>query len=85
MAWIINHWEFEEVDETWFAASDKWADEMLSLPCKAFRLYGDDGNFYFQGLCTTFESDPFAPMDEYGVDFGCTEVRYWNGENWKRI
>ena len=40
-----------------------------------FRLYDDDGNCYFEGIAT--KDTDFAPLDDYGIAFGCTEIRYW--------
>lgn len=85
MAWYINDCRIEEMPDGWFTTSKVWTDEMLSSPVKAFRLYDGDGNIYFQGLCTTFDSDPFAPLDEYGIDYGCTEIRYHNGTEWVAV
>jgi len=38
-----------------------------------FRLLDDDDNIYFQGI--TNDTD-FAPLDDFGVAFGCTSLHY---------
>ena len=44
-----------------------------------FRLLDDDGEIYFYGYCKTCDDeDAFAPLDEYGAAFGCTEIQYLN-------
>ena len=45
----------------------------------AFRLLDDDGNLYFEGIGNDASSeDAFAPLDDYGEAFGCTEIRYFS-------
>ena len=40
-----------------------------------FRMYDDDGNLYYEGVCTELE---FDPLDDYGMpNAGCTYMKYW--------
>ena len=41
-----------------------------------FRLLDDDGIVYFYGRCTSDSS--FAPLDNYGSAYGCTDIQYKN-------
>ena len=42
-----------------------------------FRLLDDDGCVYFYGYSDDCSGeDAFAPLDEYGVNFGCTDIQY---------
>ncbi len=44
-----------------------------------FRLLDDDEEVYFYGYCTSCDDEEaFAPLDEYGVAYGCTEIQYRN-------
>lgn len=48
-----------------------------------WRLYDDDGTLYFEGFLFTKDpgsEDLFAPLDDYGEAFGCTEVRVLNNK-----
>jgi hypothetical protein len=39
-----------------------------------FKMYDDDGELYFEGLSTNDSS--FAPLDDFGIAFGCTAIHY---------
>ncbi|NBQ52014.1 MAG: hypothetical protein EBU49_00315 [Proteobacteria bacterium] len=44
-----------------------------------FRLYDDDGILYYQGRYFGLDGDEemaFGPLDDYGINAGCTELRY---------
>ncbi len=44
-----------------------------------FRLLDDDGNVYFHGKCITdFGEEAFAPLDDFGAAYGCTDIQYRN-------
>lgn len=44
-----------------------------------FRMYDDDKELCFEGYSSNDDSEAaFNPLDEYGVAFGCTEIRYLN-------
>jgi len=40
-----------------------------------FRLLDDDDLVYFYGFQST-KYDEFSPLDNYGVDYGCTTLQY---------
>jgi hypothetical protein len=41
-----------------------------------FRLLDDDGEIYFFGYMTPTQSEAlFAPLDEFGEAYGCTEIQ----------
>lgn len=40
-----------------------------------FRLLDGDRNIYFEGVAS--RSDSFAPLDFFGIDFGCTDLQYF--------
>ena len=48
-----------------------------------FRLYDDDGELCSQGISSNDSS--FAPLDEYGVDYGCTEIKYLTNGIWETL
>lgn len=39
----------------------------------AFKLYDDDGELYYEGVCT---DESFGPLDWARYDSGCTEIKY---------
>ncbi len=41
-----------------------------------FRCLDDEGNIYFGGVSNNDSS--FAPMDDYGADYGVTSIEYKN-------
>ena len=46
---------------------------------KKFRVCDDDGVWYFKGVSTTDNTErAFEPLDNLGVDYGCTYIEYWN-------
>jgi len=42
----------------------------------SFKLFDDDGIEYFKGLSST--KWDFQPLDEFGIGYGCTEIKYWD-------
>ena len=40
-----------------------------------FRLLDSDRNIYFEGLAT--KNDSFDPLDFLGIEFGCTDLQYF--------
>lgn len=46
----------------------------------SFRLLDADGGVYFHGLSD--DSSSFAPLDDYGVAFGCTDIEYLAAGRW---
>ena len=59
-------------------------DKRSNLP-HHFRLLDDDGEVYFQGKCDFDchdESDGFAPLDDFGITYGCTTIQYLDVKGW---
>ena len=58
----------------------KHADPALDdEDAERFKMYDDDGNLYFEGMLSANpDLDGFEPLDEFGITFGCTEIRYLN-------
>ena len=57
------------------------------FPTRKFRLLDDDGEVYFEGLITEAalngpEEESFAPLDDFGRGYGCTELQYREGGKW---
>lgn len=52
---------------------------------RLFQLLDDDGLVYFRGFQDPVNFDEFAPLDWYGVDYGCTELQYKDGPEWKTL
>lgn len=53
-----------------------------------FKLYDGDGILYFEGkLLDDPDLDGFEPLDSFGIDFGCTEIRYRDKKTgeWKTL
>jgi len=48
-----------------------------------FRLYDDDGELYYEGLCV--ENNSFYPLDEEQPNSGVTEIHYLNNGKWEQI
>lgn len=55
---------------------------------KRFRVLDDDGIPYFWGYATTNDDErAFQPLDEVGIDYGCTYIEYYNSETkeWEEL
>jgi hypothetical protein len=53
-----------------------------------FRLLDDDGHIYFYGEydgVNESEQKAFAPLDQWGEAFGCTELQYKENGEWKTL
>lgn len=54
-----------------------------------FRLLDDDGGIYFYGEYDGVDEDEdkaFAPLDEWGKAFGCTDLQYRSEDGkWKTL
>jgi hypothetical protein len=48
-----------------------------------FRLLDDDKETYFLGYCEKDSS--FAPLDDYGASYGCTEIQYKVNRRWTTL
>lgn len=42
----------------------------------AFKLLDADGIVYFRGLSN--KKWTFEPLDDFGISYGCTEIKYWS-------
>lgn len=51
-----------------------------------FRLLDDDGEVYFYGvMIPTNEEIIFAPLDEFGLDYGCTSIEVFENGKWEMV
>jgi hypothetical protein len=52
-----------------------------------FRMLDDDGNVYYEGICTDNESEnAFRPLDEFGEpNAGCTSIQYKMNGSWETL
>ena len=48
-----------------------------------FRVFDDDGILYAEGY--TDDSSSFKPLDYAMADWGCTEIKYLEGEEWETL
>jgi hypothetical protein len=62
-----------------FARLDE-STEKCTIP---FRLFDDDGELYFEGLGSN--SSSFAPLDNFGSGFGCTDIQYFENNKWESL
>jgi hypothetical protein len=46
-----------------------------------FRLFDGDGELYFEGIID--DDSSFDPIDDYGINFGCTSLKLWNPQKQK--
>lgn len=51
-------------------------------PTIKFRLLDDDGKVYFVGMMSAYS---FAPLDNFGAGYGCTELQYWEDGHWTTL
>lgn len=49
----------------------------------SFKMYDDDGNLYCEGYSN--ENNSFDPLDEFGSELGCTEIRYLKNGQYVRL
>lgn len=45
-----------------------------------FKMLDSDRKVYFKGLATS--TDSFAPLDDLGELYGCTDIKYFEGGRW---
>lgn len=87
--WIITKDfinEGEEFNRAMNSYSSENAKELLTDEnAHTFRMYDDDGELYYEGLCSDADSEEaFEPLDDFGEpDAGCTEIRYKNKQTQK--
>jgi hypothetical protein len=61
----------------------KWNEQKKNGEVTKFRLLDDDGEIYFYGEYDGLngsETKAFAPLDQWGAAFGCTELQFRNEE-----
>ena len=90
MAWIItvDHIEDGARVETFGPRTTELArDEIIDhVDATPFRMFDDDGILYYEGLMTTPDTDPFAPLDHFGApNAGCTMIELKTDGGWERV
>jgi hypothetical protein len=51
-----------------------------------FRLLDDDDNVYFKGVMEPTDTEAlFIPLDEFGVDYGCTSIQILDCGIWTTV
>lgn len=51
-----------------------------------FRLLDDDGETYFIGQMRPTQSERlFIPLDNFGVDYGCTSIEIFENGQWAAV
>lgn len=48
-----------------------------------FKIFDDDGILYIEGLSA--ENNSFEPLDEFGINYGCTEIHYFENGKFQRL
>ena len=66
----------DDCSRSWLKPADKGFDHF-------FRMLDDDGFVYFMGYCKNDSS--FAPLDDYGTEYGCTEIQYKVDRKWTTL
>ncbi len=64
------------VDENTVTFLKKGKSKLNKNYCYSFKLFDDDGIEYFKGLST--KKWGFQPLDEFGLAYGCSEIKYWD-------
>jgi hypothetical protein len=77
----------EEKSPKLYRSADFDAEKFDSQPTVKFRLRDDDKEVYFEGLMTSkalhgFDHAAFAPLDDLGAGYGCTELQYLEEGKW---
>tara|TARA_R110002074_G_C12422967_1_gene656085 strand:- start:784 stop:1080 length:297 start_codon:yes stop_codon:yes gene_type:complete len=81
---IITRWTAIVADNN---ISTRIKVERPSEFTRKFRLRDDDNNTYFYGFQDPMNFDEFAPLDEYGCGYGCTQLQYRedDSDKWKSL
>jgi hypothetical protein len=77
--YILTHSTFPE-DKEWIERELQQKTDRHIYP---FRLYDDDGELYYEGLCVANNS--FYPLDEEQPNSGVTEIHYLNNGKWEQL
>ena len=68
-------------DENTFTFLEKEKLNQNKKHCYSFKLFDDDGIEYFKGVSS--EKWDFKPLDEFGLAYGCSEIKYWEENKYK--
>jgi len=80
----MNHWTItKDIIENGFHTGVKNmpTDEEVK-PAIKFKLLDDDNITYFKGLMSDYN---FAPLDNFGIHYGCTTLQYFENGEWKTL
>ena len=77
--YILTHTTLSEERER-IQKDQKHKTERHKYP---FRLYDDDGELYYEGLCV--ENNSFYPLDEEQPNSGVAEIHYFNNGKWEQL
>jgi hypothetical protein len=79
--WLITRDHLENKDTFLKSSHDlhlypesTFGEIINALPIK-FRIFDGDGKLYFSGRMETVD---FHPLDEFGIDYGCTELKFYD-------
>lgn len=84
--WIITKDKINDEQSVGKQSVDFDQEKWKAAEKTKFRLLDDDGEVYFYGEydgVNECETKAFAPLDEWGVAFGCTELEYKESHEWK--
>lgn len=90
-AWKITEYNKDLFDDSNLVSGPANITYKLQLELDAdhgteFKMYDDDGEWYYTGLIVG-EFDKREPLDDFGLpNAGCTEIRYKNDEGkWEAV
>ena len=74
-------------DEIGYISNENCSKENLEKYGVEYRLLDDDGIVYFEGFLITDDSESlFAPLDNHGEAYGCTEIQVRNKDKkWESV
>lgn len=74
-------------DEEGFISNENCSKENLEKYGVKYRLLDDDGMVYFEGFLITDDTESlFAPLDNHGEAYGCTEIQVLNKDKkWESV
>lgn len=85
-SWVITK---DHIDGFEHGAVDKLSDRVQQIikNGKAFRLYDDDGELYYEGrfLMHPDHHTGFEPLDWAMPNVGCTEIKYREQGRWETL
>lgn len=83
MSFIIKKISPFLVDEKAEAFLEREKSKQTQKHCFIFKLYDDDGIEYFKGLSSN--KWDFQPLDDFGLNYGCTEIKYLDKNIYKEL